>query len=259
MPTPSTSLDRGSPVPLYHQLERILRAQLADAEFEPGELLPTEEQLTKTYGISRSTARQALGRLQQDGLVERRPARGTRVMQPPFTEPFAWLDSYVLQLVAEGRKVRTSFFSFETASGPTHVCQALGVPDGERFHTVQRLTFVDDEPQNLATTYVREALAPHFAHADLSDQGPQQSVYYVLKLRHGVHLAETEIDIEPHALRSEEARRLDKPAGAPAIRRRRNVYGRQRVPILHDHAVFTNGLRLRSPTPSFPFPQGGPA
>lgn len=257
--TTQAMLDRASPVPLYHQLERILRTQLAEARFQPGDLLPTEEQLTQTYGISRSTARQALGRLQQDGLVERRPARGTRVAERPFTEPFAWLDSYVLKLVAEGRAVHTRFLGFETTTAPRAVTDALGLPSGERFHVVRRLTFVDDAPQNLATTYVREASAPAFALGDLSESGPQQSAYYVLKMRHGLTLSDTEIDVEPHALSAAEARHLGKAAGTPAICRCRNVYGRDRTPLLHDHAVFTNGFRLLSPAPTVPLPHGGPA
>lgn len=68
-----------SPVAIYTQLVRQLRDKIESGEWRPGARLPSEVELAKENGISRGTVRQALVRLQSDGLLERTPGKGTFV------------------------------------------------------------------------------------------------------------------------------------------------------------------------------------
>lgn len=72
-------IDRWGEAPLYMQLAAILRAQIHDGTLRPGDLLPSESVLTQTYGVARNTVRAAIKVLRDEGLVETRPQRGTRV------------------------------------------------------------------------------------------------------------------------------------------------------------------------------------
>lgn len=256
------ALDRSSPIPLYHQLERALREYLAVARPGPGTPLPTEEALVRRLGVSRSTVRQALGRLQQDGLVDRRPAVGTCVAEAPYAENFRWLDSFVLALLDEGRDVRTVFEPLRRAARPpAFVSRGLGLDEGERCHEVRRVTYVDGTPQNVARTFVRARVVPDLADADLEERGPRQSLYFALRERHGVVLESVEVFVEPHALAPYEAASLAREPGTPALRRTRMVRARGGVPLLADRAVFVHGFRLTMPAPPLPpfAPPGGPA
>jgi GntR family transcriptional regulator len=76
-------LDPQSPIPLYHQLSELLRARISDGQLPPGSRLPSEVELSRTYRIGRPTVRQAMDRLVQGKLVERRRGSGTYVLQPP--------------------------------------------------------------------------------------------------------------------------------------------------------------------------------
>jgi GntR family transcriptional regulator len=80
----ATALDR-SDIPLYRQLDAILRDQIAGGQMQPGDRLPTETELCAQYGVSRATVRQALEALEADGLIERTAGRGTflRALPPP--------------------------------------------------------------------------------------------------------------------------------------------------------------------------------
>jgi GntR family transcriptional regulator len=68
------------PVPLYYQLERILRNRVLSKEIGPNELMPTEMMLCEEFGISRATVRQAFKALENDGLIMREQGRGTFVI-----------------------------------------------------------------------------------------------------------------------------------------------------------------------------------
>jgi DNA-binding IscR family transcriptional regulator len=68
-----------SPVALYMQLVQQLRAKIESGEWGPGARVPSEIELAREYGISRGTVRQAMVRLQNDGLLQRAPGKGTFV------------------------------------------------------------------------------------------------------------------------------------------------------------------------------------
>src|SRR5262244_1320708 len=68
-------------IPLYYQLENILREKIMSGVFAAGARLPTEVELIRLYGVGRITVRQALAALAKDGLIERRRRRGTFVTE----------------------------------------------------------------------------------------------------------------------------------------------------------------------------------
>ncbi len=74
-----TSIDRDSPVPIYHQLKLLIREQIESGVWRPGDRIPTEQELCRAYDISRSPVRQALSELAHEGVLIRRPGLGTFV------------------------------------------------------------------------------------------------------------------------------------------------------------------------------------
>ncbi|RLC67862.1 MAG: hypothetical protein DRI48_01150 [Chloroflexi bacterium] len=74
-----SSIDRNSPVPIYHQLKTLIQEQIENGVWQPGDRIPTEQELCQLYGISRSPVRQALKELAYEGILCRRPGLGTFV------------------------------------------------------------------------------------------------------------------------------------------------------------------------------------
>lgn len=72
-------LNKYDVVPLYAQLERILREKILKGEFKDGDPIPSETELTKTYNITRTTVRKAIGNLVQEGLLHQVHGKGTFV------------------------------------------------------------------------------------------------------------------------------------------------------------------------------------
>jgi GntR family transcriptional regulator len=66
-------------LPLFFQTESFLRHRILSGEYNPGQKLPPEKEFCKQNGISQGTLRKALGKLQQEGLIERKVAKGTFV------------------------------------------------------------------------------------------------------------------------------------------------------------------------------------
>ncbi len=74
-----TSIDRTSPVPIYHQLKMLIRERIEGGVWGPGARIPTERELCHMYSISRSPVRQALNQLAREDVLIRRPGLGTFV------------------------------------------------------------------------------------------------------------------------------------------------------------------------------------
>jgi len=75
-------LDRHSAVPLYRQIEAILRQGILAGSLAPGTRLPATRQLARDLGINRITVENAYAELQADGLIFARVGSGTYVLPP---------------------------------------------------------------------------------------------------------------------------------------------------------------------------------
>lgn len=72
--------------PAYLQILQALRARLTNGDWRVGDQIPTDEELTQQFGVSRFTVRAALDVLVADGVIKRyrRRARlSSRVRKGP--------------------------------------------------------------------------------------------------------------------------------------------------------------------------------
>lgn len=84
----STRLGQDERLPLYQRLRDEIAARIAAGDWLPGELIPTEAELTQRYGVATGTVRKAVDTLVNEGLLQRRQGRGTFVRRPSFDSSF---------------------------------------------------------------------------------------------------------------------------------------------------------------------------
>jgi GntR family transcriptional regulator len=78
------TLERNSPVPLYHQLAQSIEHAINTGALSPGDRLENELSLTSRLGLSRPTARQAIQELVKKGMLVRKRGVGTQVVRSQF-------------------------------------------------------------------------------------------------------------------------------------------------------------------------------
>ena len=69
--------------PRTNRVYAALRERIVRGELEPGVKLPPHLELAAEFGVAPMTVRQVLGHLEEEGLVLRRPGRGTFVRESP--------------------------------------------------------------------------------------------------------------------------------------------------------------------------------
>ena len=145
--------------------------------------LPSETGFCDHYGVSRTTVRQALARLEQEGLITRDKGRGTFVAS---SKPRSWFIQttegfFHEEFVRTGHRVTSQILQLERQTLPNWACDALGLPLSSEGVLIERLRAVD----GLVALYVINCLPAAFADAAL-ELGADESLYQQLAVKGGV-------------------------------------------------------------------------
>jgi len=149
--------------PIYRRIADRLRADIESGHIGPGSQLPTEAELTATWGASRSTVREAIRQLTELGLVEARPGQGTFVTEevvPLVTDLSASPDlgggeeaDYYIQVRSQLRTPRSTVPRVEIHSARGIVATELQVATGSQVVSRHQERFVDEQPYSLQTSF----------------------------------------------------------------------------------------------------------
>lgn len=216
-------IDDTSPVPVYYKVYEALRNHLEDnigTTLTPGTKLPTERTIATRLDIARSTLRQALARLEQDGLVHRRQGDGTYVAEPRVEHDMRFLHGFTAEFAARGQRVRSRVLSLKTVTATPRVRETLGVEAGA--HSVielRRVRSTDRTPLALETVWLSAARCGQLLQRDLADH----SLYAALREIGIVPVSGSEY-LTATVLDEYEASLLEQRAGLPAMLVERVTY-----------------------------------
>jgi GntR family transcriptional regulator len=90
----SRTIDPFTAVPKYFQLASILRQKIDEGEWAPRAAIPSERQLERLYNLSRTTIREAIDQLVQQGYLYREHGRGTFVSPQKLQKGWMELTSF---------------------------------------------------------------------------------------------------------------------------------------------------------------------
>jgi GntR family transcriptional regulator len=211
---PST-IDRESPVPFYFQLSELLEQEIVEGRWEPGFRLPSEPKICSQYGLSRTTIRQALARLEQEGLIVRRKGQGTFVAE---SRPRSWLlqssAGFFEEEVERMGRVVTSVVLRTVVRGalPGWAAAALGLAGAEGA-TLERVRSIDGH----VAMYNVNHLPSGLAEVVLPLEDPNESLYARIKERGNVEAAGGRRVLEAVRAHERLAELLQVPIGSPLV------------------------------------------
>jgi GntR family transcriptional regulator len=205
-------LNRHSPQPLFLQLQNLLRGRIDDGSLAPGDKISSEHELSREHGISRMTARRALDTLVMEGLLFRRPGKGTYVSEK-VQWPGATIFSFSTAMAALGLSVTTRVVEVGPAAPAASIARDLGVAPGEQIVRLTRLRRVEGEAVALHTSYMGMEYYPAILHADLVSTPLNKTMEQIS----GRRFVNSRDYVEVTLARPEEARPLEIPEGAPLL------------------------------------------
>ena len=141
----NAKLSLDSDISLYAQLVGIIKRNISTGVLAVGDLLPSEAELCRALNISRNTVRQAIGELEDEGLVVRKRGRGTFVADPSSHRRGVRY-SFTTEVSSMGKEPSSTLVDFEVTTPPAIVCEKMELREGTPVYCFTRIRNVDGEP-----------------------------------------------------------------------------------------------------------------
>ena len=153
------SVDKDTPIPLYYQVKKIILDRILSGEIKPGGTIPTEKAFCEIYDISRTTVRQAITELVNEGYLYRVKSKGTFVSQPKIKTDLANLfEGFNTELFRRDMVPSVKLIKAELREADKEEANALRIPEGDDVIYVIRHQFADGVPMTYIKTYVKYPL-----------------------------------------------------------------------------------------------------
>ena len=199
--------------PLYQVVEDYLRDLVNSGKLVPGDLIPSESQLTQALGISRGTVKKAIDNLVWEKVLYRHQGKGTYVSRIDFNNSLFRFFSYG---DAEGRSLRihkeTTIRRLETVRDD--VCERLQVPPGSQVLYIERVGYAAKLPVLVEHSYWRADVVPGLENEDVHIP----DLFYALVVeKYGVPVVRAEETLTAEAADTHTALKLHIDAGSPVV------------------------------------------
>ena len=145
--------------PIHEQIRLAIARNIESGVLRPGERLPSESELQRIYGVSRTPVRQALTALEAADLIYSAQGRGSFVRGPVIVGRFGALITFGDELRDQGHAVEAKTLALRMTTADEAVAAALNLSFGEPVIALRRLFLVDGEPMALFEHRIRPVVS----------------------------------------------------------------------------------------------------
>jgi GntR family transcriptional regulator len=156
-------------VPLYHQIQHLIRHRIHSGQYTPGTQIPSEHDLCQELAVSRVTLREALRELVRENLLIKVQGKGTFVSSnPPKRLSPVRYTGFLEELQERVRKLRVTEVEIVQTPATPELKAALQLNAATSELTlVKRLRHIDDEPFSYTLNYLPNEIGARIRLKDL--------------------------------------------------------------------------------------------
>ena len=206
-------IDRRGTKPIYRQIADLIRQEIENGSYKPGDVIPSERVYSNQLGISRMTVRAAIDELVNEGLLIRRHGRGTVVALRKITKNALGFMSFTEDMKSRGLAPSSKLLEFRVEKAAPQIKSALNLPASARVLFIERVRLADNEPMALERCYLPYDQFQKLFEYDLE----RESLYELLETKFGRYPILADETIEPIILKKREALLLGTTSGSPAL------------------------------------------
>ena len=227
-------LERSNPKPLYLQLTEIIREKIYGREWETNSPIPSENELSKIYGLSRMTVRSVITQFVSDGLLYRVPGKGTFVAEQKITAKSLSYAGIREQLEQMGYAISTQILSAEIVDAPRQIAENLALESGDPVYMIKRIRYIDKDPLSLHISYVPLKMCKGLDSAKLE----KEQLCVVLENDYGLIRGKVEETLESCMATTAEAKLLQIKTGYHLLLLEDIIYSQDGVPFEYSKVLF---------------------
>ena len=228
------TIDKNVPVPMYYQLKKMIQDMIKDGRLKPGDMLPTELELSDMFGISRTTTRQAIMELVMEGVLYRVKSKGTFVAENRVVQDFTNVIRASHNLLrAQNVNTTTKVLELKVVRADDLVSKMLQIEMGDEIIHLKRLRFVNNEPNVLADAYL-PMICKDMLNMDMNEVG----LYQFLDMNDETMPARAVRELEAVPAEAQDAAFLEIQEGDPIQLTTSVTYTKEDMPIEYSIAKF---------------------
>lgn len=197
--------------PIYKQIEKHLKELIESGEIKPGELLPSETQLSEEFNVTRMTVRSAFNNLVKEGYIRRQRGIGSIVLDSKIYDNLNKITSFTKEFQSKGVEASTIIVQFGIKQASKRVAEALEIEAGENVWEIKRIRLANGEKVCYMITYMPVKMFPN-----LSEKHCLNSIYAYIE-ECGYKVAKADRKVEAIIANAEIKDMLDLKKDAPIL------------------------------------------
>ena len=183
MDRPNASLQ-----PLYLKVKRHILDNIGSGKWATATRVPSENDIVKTFGVSRMTANRALRELRDEGVLVRIAGVGSFVADGhAHTHPLQ-IRGIADEIRERGHVHRAEIVSLERVRAAAELAEDFGISPRSELYCSVLVHFENDRPIQLEDRYVLPRLAPDYLKVDFSQTTPHDYLVRVAPLQEAEHV-----------------------------------------------------------------------
>lgn len=216
MHTQEVGEDQGA-MPRYQRLKAHISGQIAAGRLRPGQRIPSELELARSFGFSRMTVSRALNELETQGEIIRVQGVGSFVSTPKTESAVLEIRDVAAEIAQRGQTYSCTPLHVGRAGGKA-VNALLGLPPTAVHYRTKLLHHADGVAVQIEDRRVNPAFAPAYIDQDFTQRTPYQHLMAIAPLQAAEHAFAAELASE------EDARALHIARDSPCIVLRRRTW-----------------------------------
>ncbi len=213
--------------PYYRWLEEILREEIVQETYKPGDALPTEHELMRRYNLSSTTVRRAVHDLVREGWIYRKAGKGTFVKRNKLEERLARLTSFAEEMQSRNIVPQFKLIRAIPVIPPAHVARLIKIAPNQKAYLIERVQIANGEPIALARGYWTAEIGEQLAQHDLHRIG----LYEIVEQHLHIPLVEADESLSAAVADADIARKLGIRRNTPLLVRRRLTFIAEMQPV----------------------------
>jgi GntR family transcriptional regulator len=126
--------------PFYVQIRNAIKQKIESGEWKEGDIIPSEKELSETFGVSRVTIRAAIAQLVKEQLLTRRAGYGTTVLKAQSSmSNFTLIQSFTNEMNEMGLPSQTMEAHLNLIPADKVLASIFQIKEGDMLYNLQRI------------------------------------------------------------------------------------------------------------------------
>ncbi|WP_339234423.1 GntR family transcriptional regulator [Oceanobacillus sp. FSL W7-1281] len=208
------TLDYTNSIPLHVQLKKIIEQKIYNGDYT--EKIPSERELMDEHYVSRSTVRQSIEQLVREGILVRKPGKGTFIAVRTINDWLGSLHSTSENIEKMGMAPGARLVASQEIDLVGRLKEVTGL---DKAHHFKRIRYANDIPMGIERHYYPVALGKKLSQFNLDEE----AFYELLERELKVNTFQAEQEIRAGISTRDDSELLNIPEGTSIIIAERKI------------------------------------